>query len=99
MNNQEKIADIQKDLDTYSLLGNLYSSPQGSLLVNTLALESIQKIKNLTNNYTSLSHTEMVAHCASIKSNFDLITLLSSSNENKQIVEEELQKILTQTHD
>lgn len=98
MNNQEKIADVQKDLDTYSLLGNLYESPQGKLLVNTLSLEAIQKIKNLVNNYTSLSHIEMIANCASIKTNFDLIQLLSSSDENKKIVEEELQKILTETH-
>lgn len=86
---------IQKELEIYTLLGSIYDSNAGKLLIETLAKQITQTINVLAMGYTTLSHIQLIAHCASIKSDMDMIKLLSSSNENKIILEEEVQKIIS----
>ena len=89
----------QKELELYSLLGTLYDSASGKVLVETLAKQIAQTVNTLAMGYTTLTHIELLAHCASLKSDIDMINLLSSANENKTIVEEEVQKIMSNTEE
>lgn len=100
MTKQNKVdKSTQKELELYSLLGSLYDSNTGKVLVETLAKQIAQTVNTLAMGYTTLSHIELIAHCASLKSDIDMINLLSASNENKEIVEEEVRKIMSATEE
>lgn len=67
----------------------VYSETAGAEYIKKTTKEVVENnIDNLVNNYKTLSHTEMIALCASISANLSLYQLLTGIKDQIEVIKE-----------
>lgn len=85
---------IADELDKFSAIEAVYMSNGGKILFKSLMKDSIGSIESLMSKYKTLTHIEMIAICAELKSNIDLARVLKKSEKNKKQAQEDLEQAL-----
>lgn len=80
----------QDDLDTYHALKTLANSDGGKVLVDGLLKDIVGTIGVLENSYRTLSHIELIGHCAALSEKLSLMRILTRAGTNY----DELKKLL-----
>jgi HPt (histidine-containing phosphotransfer) domain-containing protein len=76
--------EIKQDVEKYAALDTVYASAGGKLLINTFIEEVVATIHQLAGSYKRISHTEMIAQCASLEARLDVIGAMANSPQNKE---------------
>lgn len=94
---EELATEITTDLKKVSAIEVLASSEGGIVLIKSLAQDVIADIGKLSSNFASYTLQEFIAIGASLKTNTDLIRVLSKASSNKKFLEELLEETLNET--
>jgi hypothetical protein len=89
-----KSKEIIKDLDKFKGIAVIADMDGGKLIRKTLRKDLLTSIRVVSNKFKELSHAELLAHCAIIKSNINLLDVFSVAKSNAKLLEEELEKAL-----
>lgn len=85
-----KIKNLIKELlqaqEEYLELKTLAESKGGKILLRAAQDDLMTSIDKLCADYTRLSHTEMIAECANIKTKLDIIRTISKAATNYEAV-------------
>lgn len=91
--------EIQKDLKRISALEALKNSDGGKILIESCLQDVVSSIDTLRSGYTTLSHIELISHCARLKERLDLYRALINADNNKKIIEDALKEALLEDPD
>lgn len=80
--------------ETLAAISAIADQEGGKILVKNLTTDCVNAIEQLCNKYSSLTHAEMIALCATLRANLDLVHVITRSKENKRLVTEELEEAL-----
>lgn len=94
---EELVESIVIDLKKVSAIEALASTEGGEVLLKSLAQDVISDIGKLSSNFSTLTLQEFVAIGASLKTNTDMIRVLSKANSNKKFLQELLEETLNET--
>jgi len=89
--NQKPKTEDEKALDKYHDLKALADTPGGRLLVEAFIADVVSKVDVLVSQYSTLSHIEMIALCASIKEKLDVARALTRAEDNLKELSDALQ--------
>ena len=82
--------EIKKTLGKLKSINILAQSEGGQLLSKSFIKEVLNSVNKLAYNYHSLSHTEMIAECATLRSRLEILRTFNASKKNQEIAEEDL---------
>lgn len=89
---------IAADLDAYASLDAVATSPGGQLLIKSHLKDVVSSVERLCNGYAgTLSHIEMIAICADMKSKLDMVQSLGRASMNKDDAEKALEQALLES--
>lgn len=91
--------EIRSDLKNASALEAVQHSEGGKLLIKSCLQDVVSSVDTLSIGYTSLSHIELIAHCARLKERLDLYRALTNAKKNKDIISEALIEALDEDPD
>jgi hypothetical protein len=81
---------IKKELDKAKALEIVSQSEGGEIIKGACMKDIIDILTTLSNNFDKLSHTEMIAKCATLKEKLLIIEIFKNAKINKKILLEEL---------
>ncbi len=97
MKKNDEIEMLKDDVEIQSALAALHNSDGGKILVNNLIKDVINFTTSIAENFNSMTVQEFIAYGAKIKTNIDMIQVLTASESNKdyykKLLEEELLKL------
>jgi 3-keto-L-gulonate-6-phosphate decarboxylase len=91
------IDSIQADIKKYSAIAGLKGTEGGRILVESLAEDVIGSINLLCAAHERLTIQQFVAICAAMKSNKDLMDVLTNAQTNQNDAEAKLKEELLKT--
>lgn len=94
MSKQEKINDIEKDLQEAVALSAISESDGGKILVKSLLTDIVSAVDKLSSGYMTLTMQEFVAISATLKSNKEMLDVLVKAKGNKEYLEGLLKEAL-----
>jgi hypothetical protein len=83
----------QDDLDVYHALKTVAESDGGKILIDNLTTDVVRTIGVLEGQYKTLTHIELIAHCALLAERLSLLRTLTRAKTNL----EDLKKLLKDT--
>ena len=86
--------DIKKDIQKYSSIDAISNSQGGKIVVTSLRKDVVSTIDELISKYKTLSHTEMIALCATLHARLSLLRVLTRAKKLKKYAMEEMEFIL-----
>lgn len=92
----EKISkkEVEKDVRRAKDLEVLASSNGGKLLQTALRKDVASTISSLSYKYQEVSHAELIALCADLRSQFAMLKLLKNARTNSKFMQEQLDELL-----
>jgi hypothetical protein len=90
----ESVKDIANDLDKVAALSALADTEGGKVLIKSLMQDIMSDVDRISNGYKILTTQEFIGIGASLKTNIDMVRVLSRAKENKNFLEELLEKEL-----
>lgn len=90
----ESVKDIADDLDKVAALSALTDTEGGKVLVESLIKDIMSDLDRISSGYKTLTNQEFIGIGASLKTNIDMVRVLSRAKENKKFLEELLEKEL-----
>lgn len=94
---EELVKDISDDLKKVSAIEALSTSEGGIVLIKGLAQDVITDLNKLSSNFSTYTLQEFIGIGASLKTNIEMIRVLSKANSNKKFLEELLEETLNET--
>lgn len=93
---KDENADVeqQDDIDTFSALKTLKDSDGGKILIDNLLKDIVNTVGVLENQYRTLSHIELIGHCAALSEKLSLMRVLTRSSKNLKDLKEMLKNSL-----
>lgn len=82
--------DVKRDLDVASALDAVAISEGGVIIQENLIKDICGMVTTLGTKYKALTHIELIAICADMKTKSDLLHVLSRSGKNKDFLIEQL---------
>jgi len=86
--------EIKKELDRVKSISVLANSDGGKILVKSFHKDIINDMDKLAYNYASLTHIEMIAICANLRTKLSLLRTFNNSKKNQEIAEKDLEESL-----
>lgn len=90
----EGVLAIVDDLNNYAALSAISNQEGGRLLVDGLVTDVMGGIERVTGSYKTLTHVELMAVCAGLKANLDLLRILTRASTNKDLANEALEEAI-----
>jgi hypothetical protein len=92
----EELQAMVEDSDRLHDLKAVLNQKGGQILVDALMADVVASVDFLSNSYKTISHAEIMAHCASLQVNLNLVRALKGAvigaKEVDKIIKEELEK-------
>lgn len=85
---------IAEDLEVYSTLDSIATSPGGQLLVQNALKDAVTCVERLCNGYETLTRVEMIGICADMKTKLDMVRSIARAHMNKDDAESALVEAL-----
>lgn len=82
LKNENMTEEQQDDLDTYTALKTFAGSEGGKVLIENLLKDVTNTVGILENQYKTLSHIELIAHCAALGEKLSLVRTLTRADKN-----------------
>jgi hypothetical protein len=82
------VAPLAEEYDKVHSIKALADTEGGKEIAKLLVQNVVQSVHKLSNNYTTMPHTEMVALCATMKSDLSLARLITNSKDNLKHLDE-----------
>ena len=92
--NKERIEEIESDLHDASSLATVGASKGGKLLIESLVKDIINTVDKLCVSHATMTHQEFIALSATMKSNKDLLDVLTKAKGNKDFLDKLLKEAL-----
>lgn len=92
--NKEEVEEIEKDLQIQSEIDAYADSKAGKILVTSLLADILSSLDRLCSNYDKLTLQEFIALSAGMKSNKDLVEVLTRAKGNKEFLDKLLKEAL-----
>lgn len=93
LKNEDLSPEQQDDIDVYTALKTVASSDGGKILIANLLKDIVGTVGVLENQYKTLSHIEVIAHCAAMSEKLALLRTLTRASQNL----DDLKKLLEDT--
>lgn len=93
--NNEDIRSLAVEADNLHDIKAIATSKAGETLIILLRSDLASRVSELEAKYKTASHTELVAVCADLSANFQLLRLLHNAATNEEIVTAALEDALT----
>lgn len=91
--------EIKDDLAKATALEAVQHSEGGKILIASCLQDIVTSIDTLAVGYTSLSHIELISHCARLKERLALYRALKNASKNKEITLQALKEALEEDPD
>jgi len=92
--NDPAIEEMLEELDTFTSLEILANSDGGKILTKALTKDIIATMETLAVKYPELTIQQFIAYSAKVKEKLDILRTLTRANKQKQIISEEIEKLL-----
>lgn len=87
-------AEVAAELDSAAALSTVSESKGGKILISALQSDVVDVIDTLGNKFKTLTHIELIALCAELKTKLDFMRSLSRAKKNKEYLNELLEEKL-----
>lgn len=78
-----KLAGIADDVQKYAAISSVANQEGGRILIGALIEDVITGVESAAYGYSTKTHAELMAVCAGLKANLDLMRILVRSHRNK----------------
>lgn len=85
------VKDIADDLDKVAAISALADMEGGKVLVKSLIKDVMVDLDRISNGFKTLTNQEFIGIGASLKTNMEMIRVLSKAKENKKFLEDLLE--------
>jgi hypothetical protein len=90
----EDVKDLANETDKYFALEVLSESEGGKIVINSHIKDIVNTIDTLSAKYKALTHIEMVALCADMKTKIDVVRTLTRAKKNRIALQDALEEAL-----
>lgn len=94
LNLDNLIKEVKEDVGKYASLCAVKDSEGGKILISTLERSLVSTLERVLAGYAEMGEVEMKAYIAKVKTELDLLRVLTRSEANKDMATEELTRLL-----
>lgn len=96
MDNQEKIAEVKKDLQAVTDLSVIAELDGGKQLLKGLTIDIISAVESIVAGRDSFTLQQFIATACDIKTRLDIVRSITRAKDNKTFLEKELKDALAE---
>lgn len=96
-NKSKEVKEIVKDLEKVASIDAIADMDGGKVLLKSLAQDIVSDTEKLASNFKTLTMQEFVGIGASLKTNIEMIRVLTKAKDNKHFLQELLEQTLLET--
>lgn len=86
--------EIEKDIHNYSALESFRLSEAGNILIKGYVEDILRKMDTLANGYRTMSHVELMGHCAEMAEKLDFVRVLTLAKGQNDLAKQALKEAL-----
>lgn len=90
------IEEVTKDVDTFKALDALAHSDGGIIVIGSLKKDVVNGVESIISMYRTASEIELRASIAKLHADLSLLRVLTRSEANKKLAQDELEKLLAE---
>lgn len=94
--NNVSVEEVNKDVDTFKALDALAHSDGGIIIIDSLKKDVVNSVESLISKYRVAPEIELRASIAKLHADLSLLRVLTRSEANKKLAQEELEKLLAE---
>lgn len=85
--------EILDDIGKYKAIEALLNFEGGKLLVETAHKDIVNSMDLLASSYKTATHADLIALCANLKANLDMLRVFKNAKTNRELAEEALKSL------
>ena len=78
------LKEMAEELNTFAAIEVLADSEGGQTLIKNLTDDIASAVDTLSMRYKDMPHVEMIALCASLRANLDMVRVLTRAKKNRE---------------
>lgn len=90
------LVDLAESADSVHAIKAIADQEGGKVLVRLLLKDVVNAVNTLRTGYATLTHTELIAHCATLNERINLAKLLINAEESEKALDKAIAEALAE---